>query len=348
MSQLLRRPPYGPRDDALFLHEMNALTRHHLAGCPAFARIWAGWHDAVNVEGLPFVHVGVFKHIELKTQRPNIQHERTLTSSATSSGTASKIFLDRQSSALQSESSLAILRDVVGDRPRPLLIVEHVNAVRQRGQVSARVAAAMSLRPLATEIHFLLDDPQEPTSVKWSTVVDVLARHDALLVYGFTWILWQAWGAAILSDEVRTALAGKQIHFVHSGGWKKLEDIKVDRQRFDGALLAALHPDSRVVDYYGLVEQTGVIYPLCAEGFRHVPVWAEALVRDPHTLEPLIGTTGQLQLLNVLAFGAPYHSVLTEDVGRIVPGACACGRSGKRFELLGRIPKAEVRGCANA
>jgi hypothetical protein len=71
------------------------------------------------------------------------------------------------------------------------------------------------------------------------------------------------------------------------------------------------------------------------------------LVRDSWTLESLVGEPGQLQLMNTLARGAPYHNVLTEDLGRIVPGNCPCGRSGTRFELLGRVPKAEVRGCAN-
>ncbi|MDT8322190.1 MAG: hypothetical protein RQ826_16865, partial [Xanthomonadales bacterium] len=71
------------------------------------------------------------------------------------------------------------------------------------------------------------------------------------------------------------------------------------------------------------------------------------LVRDAWTLESLVDRPGQLQLMNTLALGAPYHNVLTEDLGRIVSGDCACGRSGKRFELLGRVPKAEVRGCAN-
>ena len=102
-----------------------------------------------------------------------------------------------------------------------------------------------------------------------------------------------------------------------------------------------------MVDFYGLAEQAGVIYPLCSHGFRHVPVWANVIVREPGSLEPLLGTVGQLQLQNTLALGAPYHSVLTEDLGRLATGQCPCGRGGKRFELLGRIPKAEVRGCAN-
>ncbi len=71
------------------------------------------------------------------------------------------------------------------------------------------------------------------------------------------------------------------------------------------------------------------------------------IVRDPWTLEPLVGATGQLQLINVLAYGAPYQSVLTEDLGEAVDGPCPCGRPGRRFRLAGRVPKAEVRGCAN-
>jgi len=206
----------------------------------------------------------------------------------------------------------------------------------------------MSLRPLASEMYFLLKDANNQKSIKWDLVAEQLRLHDELLVYGFTWILWLAWGAAEIPAEVRDLLRGKRIHFVHSGGWKKLEDIQVDRDTFDNQLLETLHPDSRVIDFYGLVEQVGIIYPLCEEGYRHPPAWAEVLVRDPWTLEPLSEKAGQLQLMNTLAHGAPYHNVYTEDLGRIVPGNCPCGRSGKRFELLGRVPKAEVRGCSNA
>ncbi|MBS2023551.1 MAG: acyl-protein synthetase, partial [Deltaproteobacteria bacterium] len=126
-----------------------------------------------------------------------------------------------------------------------------------------------------------------------------------------------------------------------------LEALAISRAQLEDRLLSRVALGSKVIDYYGLVEQVGVIYPLCEHGFRHVPVWADVLVRDAHTLAPVTDAGGLLQLMNPLARGAPYHSVLTEDLGRIVSGPCACGRSGKRFELLGRIPKAEVRGCAS-
>jgi len=236
---------------------------------------------------------------------------------------------------------------VVGDRKRPLLILDDGKSLRQRGSVSARMAAAMSLSPLATDFHFLLRDAGDPGSMKWDALGAALETGNDFLVYGFSSILWLAWGAGDVPENVREQLRGKRIHFVHSGGWKKMEAMRVDRKQFDDTLTRDLDPDSRVVDYYGLVEQVGVIYPLCENGFRHVPVWAEVLVRDPYTLQAVENEPGQIQLMNTLAHGAPYHSVLSEDLGRILPGGCACGRSGNRFEMLGRMPQAELRGCAN-
>lgn len=347
MSDLLDRAPYSARDDAAFLAEMRRLTLHHLKGCAAYARIWARWNGADTVEELPFLHVGLFKRLRFQTQAEDMVHERTLYSSSTSGSQPSQIILDSLSSRLQSRSVLAILKDMVGDRARPLLVLDDVRSLRQKGIVSARVAAAMSLSPLAAGIHFLLRDANDPASMKWDVLADVLASGEDFLLYGFTSVLWLAWTSSAMPEKVRGLLHGKQIHFVHSGGWKKMEALRVDRAQFDNTLTRNLHPASRVVDYYGLVEQVGVIYPLCEHGVRHVPVWADVLVRDPYTLRAVADEPGQIQLMNLLAYGAPYHSVLSEDMGRIVPGGCACGRSGKRFELIGRMPQAELRGCAN-
>jgi len=342
--------PYGERDEARFLGELCALTRAHLAGCEGYARMWPGGCSGERLEDFPFVHVGVFKHLALRTERAGIEHQRVLESSSTSGLGASQITLDATSSVLQGQSSRAILADFVGHEQRPLLILDSVKSLRRRGGVSARVAAAMSLQPFSNSMHFLLGDPNDGQSMKWEVLGALLDEHESFLVYGFTWILWLAWGAQVqggMPDSIRQKLKGKRIHFVHSGGWKKLEAAKVDRAQLDGLLLRDLDPASAVVDYYGLVEQVGVVYPLCSEGWRHVPVWADVLVRDPLSMASLTEEPGQLQLFNLLAQGAPYQSVLTEDLGRLIPGKCACGRAGRRFELIGRVPKAELRGCAN-
>ena len=87
MSALLDLAPYGPRDDARLLDELNALTAHHRAGCPDFGRLSAnGDGGAASLDALPYVHVGVFKHLNLRTEASDISHRRTLLSSATSTG----------------------------------------------------------------------------------------------------------------------------------------------------------------------------------------------------------------------------------------------------------------------
>jgi len=347
MSRLLDAGPFARRDDAAFLAEMCELTRWHLDGCPAYRRIWPAWDGACAVEELPYVHVGLFKRLLLRTDNPAIEHQRMLTSSATTGRAPSRVALDQKSSKLQSASSRAILEALVGPRTRPLLVLDDARNLRCRGEVSARIAAAMSLRPLASEIVFLLDESAGTQQVNFGRLREVLDRHEEFLIYGFTSILWAAWAAVEMPADVRARLSNKKVHFVHSGGWKKLEAFRVDRDRLDAALLGGVASGSQVIDCYGLVEQVGVLFPLCEQGFRHVPRWADVVIREPWTLDPLTDQPGLLQLMNILAYGAPYHNVLTEDYGRLVKGECPCGRSGHRFELLGRVPLAEMRGCAN-
>jgi hypothetical protein len=347
MSALIERPPFGPRDDPALLESLNELTRHHMKYCAPFARIWADWSGSERIEDLPFLHVGLFKRGDFTTDFPGVRRSRTLRSSG-SGGLVSRIALDEESSALQARSAAAILGDFLGSHERPLFVLDRVKALAERGALAARVAAAMSLRPLASEIHFLFDGPEHDEQIQWRTLEAAVAGGASeLIVYGFTSALWRAWASRPIPHDVRPLLARTRITFVHSGGWKRLEAERIDAATLERELLAPTAPGSRVLDYYGLVEQVGLIFPLCAGGFRHVPVWADVVVRNAVNLDPLEDQPGLLQLLNVLPRGAPCQSVLTEDLGRIASGACSCGRSGKRFEFLGRVPKAEVRGCAN-
>lgn len=344
MDRALAGGPYQARDNASFLVQMIEITSHHIQGCAEYRRICQGWERCDSVESLPFLHVGLFKRLLLRTQGQKIEHGRMLHSSSTSGSGASQIVLDKTSSALQQASVRTIFRDFLGDVNAPLVLLDCVESLRQSG-ISARIAAGLSLQSFSTSTHFILKSGTD--DVLWPLVDAVLGSVDDLLVYGFTWVLWKAWAQAAIPEHTRSSLVTKRIHFVHSGGWKKLESERITRDEFDSQLLRNAGPGSRVIDFYGLVEQVGIVYPHCPYGFLHVPVWAEILVRDPLTHEVLADSAGQLQLMNTLAWGAPYHNVLTEDLAKIIPGECPCGRLGKRFVILGRMPKVELRGCAN-
>ena len=63
-------------------------------------------------------------------------------------------------------------------------------------------------------------------------------------------------------------------------------------------------------------------------------------------LEP--GTPGGAQMLSGLPESYPGHSILTEDLARVeATDCCACGRRGKTVSILGRVPRAELRGCSD-
>jgi phenylacetate-coenzyme A ligase PaaK-like adenylate-forming protein len=135
---------------------------------------------------------------------------------------------------------------------------------------------------------------------------------------------------------------------IHGGGWKKLHDRRVSNDTFKAALRATFGLE-RVHNYYGMVEQVGSIFFECEAGWLHTPAYADVIVRERMTLEPLAsGEEGLIQVLSILPRSYPGHSLLTEDLGTIAgEDDCSCGRMGKRFTVAGRLPQAELRGCSD-
>ena len=58
---------------------------------------------------------------------------------------------------------------------------------------------------------------------------------------------------------------------------------------------------------------------------------------------------GLVQLISLLPSSYPGHNIITEDIGRIIGvDDCKCGHKGKYFEILGRVPASDLRGCSDA
>jgi len=87
----------------------------------------------------------------------------------------------------------------------------------------------------------------------------------------------------------------------------------------------------------------------CSCGHLHAPNFADVVIRDMLTFEPLPPRKqGMIQVLSSLPESYPGHSLLTEDMGTVLgEDDCPCGWKGKYFEVAGRIPKAELRGCSD-
>lgn len=349
------RAPFSlpPADKEQYLSgQLAELLDHHRAACPQYARLVDDWlRQRGNGSGTaqyPFVPVSVFKEYDL---RSTTDAGLSVRSSATTGAQSSRIFVDKPTRKRQSLSANRILGDFIGTAPRPYLVFDVERTVRGLDALSARGAAILSLSHLASEFHFVLrEQPDGALSVDREALAHALdAIGDGpFIAYGFTYILYQSHQQLIAAGgEFR---AHPDSVLLHSGGWKRMTSLSVDKATFNRTIAGAWKlPASRVIDFYGSVEQVGMAYPDCPEGLKHVPYWGEVIVRRADTLEPAAPREpGLIQLLNCLPLSAPNHSVLTEDIGEIViEDGCGCGRRGRGFVFRGRAPRAELRGCSD-
>ena len=98
-----------------------------------------------------------------------------------------------------------------------------------------------------------------------------------------------------------------------------------------------------------MVEQVGAIFVECEQGYLHCPSYADIIIRQPNNWQVAdFNQPGVVQLLSTLPKSYPGHSLLTEDRGIIIgEDDCRCGKKGKYFKILGRLPQAEARGCSD-
>ncbi len=359
-SLFTNRQPYAmPQRDKedLLLRQLNELCARHMEGCPEYRSYIGGLNRRPpyeKLEAVPFIPVSIFKQFQLFTRTDEDEHAKwkTIQSSSTSSGVPSQIFVDDRTALRQKISVQMIFNSYLGDARRPYIIFDAMETARGKSVLSARGAAIMSLMGYASQFFFVMDLMDGQLVLNEEKLRQAAAAAQAeghFIAYGFTYILHQA-------HERLHQLGcsfdgfGDRTYLIHSGGWKRLQHMAVDKPSFNRRVSAVWGvPPDRVIDFYGLVEQSGVIYPDCAFGNKHVPYYADVIIREPHTLRPLPeGRVGLIQLVSALPLSAPNHAVITDDLGEIVSvDRCPCGRKGKAFQFRGRAPKVEVRGCGD-
>ncbi|MFC4111800.1 acyl-protein synthetase [Nonomuraea zeae] len=319
--------------------ELAALTARHRAACPPYRRIL----DAIGaappyrrVADLPWLPVRLFKTHELRSV-PESAVFRVLTSSGTTGQQPSRIYLDREAAAAQTRMLAATLKAVLGERRLPMLVVDSRSVVRDP-TLSARGAGVLGMMNFGRDHTFVLD---EHGRVDAETVKAFLARHgsEPFLIFGFTFMAW-----LYLRDLGADLSQGV---LIHSGGWKKLAAQAVDNAEFRRRLAAECGL-SKVHNFYGMVEQIGTVFLEGPGGDGlYCPDFANVVIRDPETWqEAPPGVPGLIEVVSTLPTSYPGHVLLTEDLG-VVRGIDDGCWPGKRFEVLGRLPRAEARGCSD-
>lgn len=336
---------------ALLKDELTYACKRSLPICNYVEGWPTDYRASSRIADLPFLPVGVFKTNPPLALVERNEIVRTLASSATTGQVPSRVVLDSATAKRMTKGVMTIIRDFIGSARRPYLVIDTAKTLTGGGELGARGAAIQGLRSFATEVVCCLsEDPAGNLTLETEKLLEYAAKwKDAeVLVYGFTYVIWNHLVKLLVSSGTTLNLPNARI--LHSGGWKRLQQQAVTKDTFARGVAAAFGCSSdRVIDFYGMVENVGVVYPDCEQGNKHIPAFADVIIRDELTLEPVnTGQRGLVQVCSVLPTSFPGFLVLTDDIAEVIlHDGCPCGRRGTAFRFVGRAPKTEVRGCGN-
>ncbi|HWA10167.1 MAG TPA: hypothetical protein VG838_12010 [Opitutaceae bacterium] len=353
VEELLAGPPFGLADagkSAALLPILDAVTRHHYAKSAVYRRVVDAAFGGLKpspytaLAELPFVPVSLFKRHELSSV-PAGEVFRVLTSSGTTGSAVSRVLLDRATAARQAKVLVRIMQQFIGKERLPMVVLDHEAVIKDRESFSARGAGILGLMQFGRQPIYAL---RPDMSFDFDRVAAYLEanRGRPALFFGFTFMAWKHAIEAL--RRAGRSLPRNDGILIHSGGWKKLEAERIGAGAFAAEARQALGV-ARVINFYGMVEQVGSVFFENPLGRLHTPVFADVIVRDPLTLEPLpAGRPGLLQVISVLPESYPGHSLLTEDLGAW-DGVDdpAAGMAGRFFHVTGRAPSVEIRGCSD-
>ena len=284
--------------------------------------------------------ISLFKNFELKSI-PNDEIFRIMLSSGTS-GLQSKILLDKENALKQKIILHKIVSEYLGSERLPMLIIDK-NPKFSKDKMTAKEAAIIGFSIFGKDHTYLLDESE---NINFRDLNNFLEKNQnkKFLIFGFTSQIFEN----LIEKKIPNNIDMSNAICLHGGGWKKIENKKISKTSFKKKLSDKFGINT-VINYYGLIEQTGSIFlesPEC--GFFHTSIFSDIIIRDPMFNIRKSKQKGLVQLISVLPTSYPGHNILTEDIGEIVgENDCFCGKGGKYFLIHGREKKSEIRGCSD-
>ena len=330
-----------------FEKELKNLTNHHYKNSKEYKRILD--HFEYNLKNkdlkkVPFLPTRLFKEINLISVKKE-KIKKILMSSGTSGSKPSKIYLDKTNSRNQIMVLAKIISTIIGPKRLPMLIIDKNPLGVKRDKFNARIAAINGFSIFGKDHTFLLNDAE---NINYKKLKIFLKKwgDKPFFIFGFTSYVYMSLIEKFLNKKNQYDFS-KGI-LLHGGGWKKMEEKKIDNLTFKKRLKQNLGL-KKIFNYYGLVEQTGSIFIECEHcSCFKTSVFSDVIIRDKHFNIVKKGKKGLIQLLSLLPSSYPGHSILTEDVGEIVKkNNCRCSSTGTIFKVYGRSKKAEIRGCSD-
>jgi Acyl-protein synthetase, LuxE len=330
--------------EKLILEGINHLLAHHYNCCTGYRRIvdavWGGPRPALTLADVPYLPASLFKEIDLSSTN---RHSLVLQSSGTTGQRPSRIYVDAETAQRQSRALVATFQPLLGTGRLPFLVIDTKQVIKNEHQLTARGAGVLGMMKFGARATFALDNDLRPYR---AAIADFVASNGSrpFLIFGFTFLVWSALYQPFADGELDLSNA----MLIHSGGWKRLEAMKVSNEVFRESLKKRFNLQN-ICSFYGFVEQIGSVFVEGGDGLLYPPNFSDVIIRRPESWEPAgVGEEGVVQVVSLLPTSYPGNSILTEDYGVVakVDGGYE-GRLGKAIRVLGRVPKAELRGCSD-
>jgi len=324
------------------------IIKFHVKKCKKYSRLLKKLNFKIKenskISQIPPIPVSIFKdNILYSCEKKKII--KKLLSSGTSGNKQSQIFLDSVNSIVQTKVLVQIMGHFFGKKRMPMLIIDKKNDNGNREKLVASQAAVNGFSILSKKIYYAYKSNGDINFDDIKIFKDSFSQEKKV-VFGFTDKVYKFF------FENKNQLKNMKFNnctLLHGGGWKKLESKSIDSKIFKSALKKNYN-FKKIVNYYGLIEQTGSIFIECdkCDAFK-CSIYSDVFVRDENlNIENKENKVGLLQLMSLLPSSYPGNNILTEDLGMICSNkVCKCKFKGKLFRVIGRSKNSEVRGCAN-
>lgn len=349
LDQIINISPFKLKSkdkNKMFRKYLSKLFDHHINHSDIFKSFIKGLNFKHNLktplEHYPFLPIRFFKEYEIKSITNN-KIFKTLKSSGTSSQNLSKIFLDKKNSQNQIKVLTKITSNFIGKKRLPFLIIDTVKS-NNYIDYSARAAGITGFSIFGKDITYALNENMQINIKKLNHFLKKY-KNEKFLIFSFTSVLWEYFIENLKKNDLKYNFENGTL--IHGGGWKKLQEKNINNIKFNKTLKEYMNLND-IINYYGMVEQTGSIFFECKYRFFHCSVFSDIFIRKKDFSLCKNKEIGIIQLLSLIPTSYPGNSIITEDMGEIVgEDNCKCGRAGKYFKFHGRVKNAELRGCSD-
>ena len=159
----------------------------------------------------------------------------------------------------------------------PMLIIDKKFEYKDRTKLSASQAAVNGFSILAKKTYFALHSNGQINLEEIKKFMEEFADEEKI-VFGFTNKVFQFF---LEKQNLFQNMQFKNCILLHGGGWKKIESKSMDPQKFKSELKKRYNFKKILVNYYGLIEQTGSIFVECnkCDAFK-CSIYSDVYVRD--------------------------------------------------------------------